>query len=173
MTATISRHWRYGLLACLVTAILVLSHNSGSSETSHSLIPRIEGVEEIGLEAFLAHQTALLDVGGTIGIQAYEVPSHFGKGTTANMTASMFPHITIGHAFQPLPLDKSSIGTRPDDPPVVEMTGEAFNPAILKMPFGIARGWEYIVVARGPRVERGDLWVEESGRYAEEHGLVA
>lgn len=115
----------------------------------------------------------MLDLGGTIGKEAYDVPEEFGIGTKANFTADIFPRITIGNAFQPIPLPRSSILTRPWDPPVDEMTGETFNPAILKMPRGIAEGWEYIVVARGPRVQRNDLWVNVAGRHAEEHGLVA
>jgi hypothetical protein len=170
----ITRHWRHALLGCLFTAVLFLSITDDPYISTWRLqTTTADRVERIGLEAFLEETTTMLDLGGTIGKEPYDVPSAFGEGTKANFTASFFPRITIGNAFQPIPLPKSTILTRPGDPPVEETTGETFNPAILKMPRGMAEGWEYIIVARGPRVQRGDLWVDVAGRYAEEHGLVA
>ena len=130
-------------------------------------------INEIGLEAFLEQQQTLLDAAGTIKHQPYTVPAQFGPGTRAAMSSKLFPELVLGHVFHPLPLNKSALVTRPGDPPAVKMNGEAFNPAIMKMPCGVKEGWEYIVVARGPRVERRDIWVPEAERYAEEHGLVA
>jgi hypothetical protein len=170
----ITRHWRHALLGCLFTAMLFLSITDDPYISAwRPSSTDADRVEKIGLEAFLEETTTMLDSGGTIGKEAYDVPSAFGEGTKANFTASLFPRITIGNAFQPIPLPKSTISTRPWDPTVEEMTGETFNPAILKMPHGVAEGWEYIVVARGPRVQRKDLWISVAGRHAEEHGLVA
>lgn len=169
MTASITRQWRYSLLATALIAILFLVQHDALYLSPSNILP----IKQLGFEAFLAEQTALLDNRETIRHEPYEVPAAFAEGTRANMQSSLFPLLTLGQAFRPIRLPKQSIIARPHDPPVAEMTGEAFNPAILKMPEGIAAGWEYVVVARGPRVERLDIWVPGANRHAEEHGLVA
>lgn len=171
MTASLIsiRHWRYPLVASALTVILFLAQHNALYVSSSTILP----IKQLGLQAFLAEQTALLDNSETIKHDPYKVPAAFAEGTRANMQSSLFPLLTLGHAFHPMPLPKQSILGRPHDPPVAEMKGEAFNPAILKIPKGIAAGWEYVVVARGPRVERRDIWVPSANRHAEEHGLVA
>lgn len=163
------RQWRYALLGSVTAAgVYTLSHHVDSLwDTPTPWIGRV------GFPDFLDQYTEASSAAGLIHEAAYDVPPRFGPGTSSNFSSDLFPTRIVGNAFHPIHLDKSLIRIREGDPEVETMDGKTFNPAILKMPEGMAGGWEYIVVARGPRVNRRDIWVPEAGRYAEENGLVA
>jgi hypothetical protein len=139
-------------------------------------------IEEIGLTRFLNMlQEEAEAEGSSIRLEDYVVPPGFGEGTKANLYSQNFSRLVIGRGYNYIDLPVSAILSRPpslSDPSdgneaEQEQEGGVFNPAILKMPEGMKKGWEYIVVARGPRVVRKDIWVEQSNRWAVEHGLVA
>ncbi|KAJ9093402.1 hypothetical protein QFC21_006432 [Naganishia friedmannii] len=129
-------------------------------------------IEELGLAEFLRQLHNEKESKGLLKLEAYVVPPEFGVGTKANLSSKDFPRLVIGRGYQYLDLPVSTIIPRPSYTEQ-EQEGGVFNPAILKMPEGMKEGWEYIVVARGPRVVRKDIWVAQSNRWALEHGLVA
>lgn len=129
-------------------------------------------IDRCGLDEFVRQYTEEAIGAGLVMEEVYDVPAAFGIGTKPNFTSDLFPTRVLGQSFTAITLPKDLIRTQDGDD-ASEMDGETFNPAILKMPRGIKHGWEYIVVARGPRVQRRDLWVDVSNRHAEQHGLVA
>jgi len=61
--------------------------------------------------------------------------------------------------------------TELDIPPREGAFDTAFNPALLRLPPG--SGWTVAVVARGPRWENKDLYVEQVEKYAQVETLLA
>lgn len=163
------RLWRYAILGAAVATFLYTFCVLTDPEYSiRSREPPL--IDRLGFIEFMKRYTEEAEARGSVREEAYEVPAKFGIGTKSNFTSSLFPTRVIGQSFNSISLPNHLILTETGD--ASSMDGETFNPAILKMPRGMKEGWEYIVVARGPRIQRTDLWVSVSNRYAEEHGLV-
>jgi hypothetical protein len=170
----ILRRWRYAILGAAVA--LCLYTTSFLAELEYTGIGTWRGtpwIDRVGFVEFVEGFTGEAEEAGWVREEVYKVPPQFGVGTKSNFTSDLFPTRVVGRSFNAIDLPKDVIRTQSGKGNAATMDGETFNPAILKMPRGMAPGWEYIVVARGPRVQRMDMWVPEANRYAEEHGLVA
>lgn len=168
------RRWRYAILGAAIAILLYTTSLLAELEyTATRTWRETPWIDRVGFAEFVEGYTAEAEAAGLVQHSIYEVPTRFGIGTKSNFSSDLFPTRVLGQSFNAIYLPKELIRTQSGKGSATEMDGETFNPAILKMPRGMAPGWEYIIVARGPRVDRQGIWVPEASRYAEEHGLVA